>query len=145
MPRPRPKAAAPDPKRPEALSGILAAIREDPEDDTPRLVLADWLEEHGATPEERARGELIRLQFRPKHIPGLSCLPSLPSRTSRGLCWSPLGDEGVEALARLPALAHLGTLELARTNMTAAGARALAASPHLSHLTRLDVGRNTLA
>jgi uncharacterized protein (TIGR02996 family) len=38
--------------------GLLAAIRDDPGDDVPRLVYADWLDEHGQ--EERA--EFIRLQ-----------------------------------------------------------------------------------
>jgi uncharacterized protein (TIGR02996 family) len=28
-------------------AGLLQAILADPEDDTPRLVYADWLEEHG--------------------------------------------------------------------------------------------------
>jgi uncharacterized protein (TIGR02996 family) len=38
---------------------FLRAIREDPEDDTPRLVYADWLEERGDP-----RGEFIRVQCR---------------------------------------------------------------------------------
>jgi uncharacterized protein (TIGR02996 family) len=42
------------------LDGLLAAVREEPDDDTPRLVLADWLEENGV-PE---RAELIRVQCR---------------------------------------------------------------------------------
>src|SRR5947209_10977720 len=40
---------------------LLRDIREDPEDDTPRLVLADWLMEQ-PEPERAARGEFIRLQ-----------------------------------------------------------------------------------
>src|SRR5205085_5003860 len=39
---------------------LLAAVRQDPEDDAPRLVYADWLEEHG----DPARAEYIRLQCR---------------------------------------------------------------------------------
>jgi uncharacterized protein (TIGR02996 family) len=39
-------------------AGLLRAILDDPDDDTPRLVFADWLEEH----DEGARAELIRLQ-----------------------------------------------------------------------------------
>jgi uncharacterized protein (TIGR02996 family) len=42
-----------------ADAAFLAAICEDPADDTPRLVYADWLEEHGDT----ARAEYIRLQI----------------------------------------------------------------------------------
>src|SRR5262245_7310286 len=37
--------------------GFLQAIREDPDDDTPRLVYADWLEENGDEP----RDAFIRL------------------------------------------------------------------------------------
>src|SRR5436190_23323997 len=36
---------------------FLQAILEDPDDDTPRLIYADWLEERGAP-----RGEFIRVQ-----------------------------------------------------------------------------------
>src|SRR3954470_13698640 len=42
--------------RPEVLA-FLQAIKEQPADDLPRLVLADWLEEH-----DDPRGELLRLQ-----------------------------------------------------------------------------------
>jgi uncharacterized protein (TIGR02996 family) len=42
--------------RPEVVA-FLQAIKEEPEDDTPRLILADWLEERGDP-----RGELLRLQ-----------------------------------------------------------------------------------
>jgi uncharacterized protein (TIGR02996 family) len=49
----------PTPARPELLA-LLANVLARPED-APRLVLADWLEEHGS-PEEVARAELIRLQ-----------------------------------------------------------------------------------
>lgn len=38
--------------------GLLADILAHPEDDTPRLILADWLDEHG----EAERGEFIRVQ-----------------------------------------------------------------------------------
>ena len=37
---------------------LLAAIRANPEEDTPRLMFADWLDEHG----EPERAEFIRLQ-----------------------------------------------------------------------------------
>jgi uncharacterized protein (TIGR02996 family) len=43
------------------LPAFLQDIKEHPEDDTPRLVLADWLEEHGG-PTEAARARLIRAQ-----------------------------------------------------------------------------------
>jgi len=38
---------------------LLRAVCENPDDDTPRLVFADWLEEHG----EEARAEFIRVQI----------------------------------------------------------------------------------
>jgi uncharacterized protein (TIGR02996 family) len=40
--------------------GFLQAILENPDDDTPRLVYADWLDEHG----EPERAEFIRIQCR---------------------------------------------------------------------------------
>ncbi len=42
------------------VEALLQESKERPEDDTPRLVLADWLEERGET----ARAQLIRLQCR---------------------------------------------------------------------------------
>lgn len=46
---------------PEVLA-FLEDIKKHPDDDTPRLVLADWLQDFGQTEEERGRGEFIRLQ-----------------------------------------------------------------------------------
>jgi uncharacterized protein (TIGR02996 family) len=40
---------------------FLQAIIESPDDDAPRLVYADWLDDHGG-PAERARAEFIRVQ-----------------------------------------------------------------------------------
>src|SRR5438128_298175 len=39
-------------------AALLAAVADTPEEDTPRLILADWLEEHG----ESARAEFIRAE-----------------------------------------------------------------------------------
>src|SRR5262245_55116771 len=47
--------------RAELLS-LLRAAKQEPNDDAPRLVLADWLEEHGG-PEDLARAEFIRAQL----------------------------------------------------------------------------------
>ena len=41
-------------------AGFLADIAAHPEDDAPRLIFADWLEDHG----QPERAELIRLQCR---------------------------------------------------------------------------------
>ena len=45
--------------------GFLAAIREHPDDDAPRLIYADWLDEHG----EPERAEFIRLQIAAAELP----------------------------------------------------------------------------
>jgi uncharacterized protein (TIGR02996 family) len=50
------------PLAPQALA-FLGDIKEDADDDAPRLIFADWLAEHG-TPLEAARGALLRLQCR---------------------------------------------------------------------------------
>src|SRR5262245_45258488 len=60
----------PDPParlRPELL-GLLHAVKSDPFDDGPRLVLADWLEEHGDP-----RGQHMRLGVERDRV-----LPELP-------------------------------------------------------------------
>src|SRR3954462_14508269 len=75
---------------------FLRDIWENPEDDTPRLVYADWLEENGR-PE---RGEFIRLQCE---------LDPLPYRDSRrreltaraGKLWA---EHGIAWRAELPAI-----------------------------------------
>lgn len=48
---------------------LLAAIAAQPDEDAPRLALADWLEEHGATESDRARGEYIRTSFAFQRLP----------------------------------------------------------------------------
>jgi uncharacterized protein (TIGR02996 family) len=47
---------------------LLAAIRENPDEDAPRLVYADWLEEHGEEESTLARTELIRAQIQLEHL-----------------------------------------------------------------------------
>ena len=47
---------------PTIQENFMADICEHPDDDTPRLIFADWLEEHGTTDAERERAEFIRLQ-----------------------------------------------------------------------------------
>ena len=46
------------PPRPELL-GLLQAVVQEPGDDTPLLVLTDWLEEH----DDPRRAELLRLHL----------------------------------------------------------------------------------
>ena len=52
------------PKHGPDLRALLAACHAEPTDDTPRLVLADWLQEH-----DDPRGELVRLQCRLAAMP----------------------------------------------------------------------------
>jgi uncharacterized protein (TIGR02996 family) len=42
------------------VRGFFHAIKENPDDDTPRLIFADWLQEHGDAA-DAARGEYLRL------------------------------------------------------------------------------------
>src|SRR5262249_50191377 len=58
-----PRRPAPPPL-PAELLALLRAAKSTPEDDAPRLILADWLEERGTTPADQARAELIRAQCR---------------------------------------------------------------------------------
>src|SRR5215470_6975433 len=44
---------------------LLRAVCENPDDDTPRLVFADWLQENG----DEARAEFIRLQIEIANLP----------------------------------------------------------------------------
>src|SRR5438309_3057056 len=48
-----------------AADGFLAAIRRDPDDDAPRLVYADWLDEHG----DPDRAEFIRAEVEMARLP----------------------------------------------------------------------------
>jgi uncharacterized protein (TIGR02996 family) len=48
-----------------ARDGLLAAILEDPDDDVPRLVYADWLEEHG----DEVYARFIRKQIALAQVP----------------------------------------------------------------------------
>jgi uncharacterized protein (TIGR02996 family) len=56
--RRRPRRPKPDSPYPPGWEPFLAAIKADMDDDTPRLVFADWLEENG----DSERAEFIRIQ-----------------------------------------------------------------------------------
>jgi uncharacterized protein (TIGR02996 family) len=47
---------------------FLQHIADDPDDDAPRLVFADWLQEHGG-PAGAARAELVRVQCEAARLP----------------------------------------------------------------------------
>ena len=48
-----------------AVNPLMPAVLANPEDDTPRLICADWLEEHG----DEARGQFIRAQCELARLP----------------------------------------------------------------------------
>lgn len=48
---------------------LLAAVAAAPADDTPKLVYADWLDEHSDDPADRDRVEFVRLSVRVAHLP----------------------------------------------------------------------------
>ncbi len=51
---------------PPVREGLLRDVCEHPDDDTPRLVYADWLDEHG----DPDRAEFIRVQVEAERLPG---------------------------------------------------------------------------
>jgi uncharacterized protein (TIGR02996 family) len=53
-----------------AAPGLLEELIHHPEDDAPRLILADWWDDWGS-PADRARAELIRLQIQRERRPGI--------------------------------------------------------------------------
>jgi uncharacterized protein (TIGR02996 family) len=76
---------------------LLRAVCENPDDDTPRLVFADWLQENG----EEARAEFIRLQCRwAQGVTEGDTLEDMNQRKMRELTlWEKFGDHW---LAELP-------------------------------------------
>jgi uncharacterized protein (TIGR02996 family) len=130
---------------------LLQAILDVPEDDAPRLVYADWLDEHGG-PEERARAEIIRLEVAHARLPSgdprveedeerwLDLVenhvrPWMESLGGEGISWDdnagPTFERGFPAKADAPAFAEVKMLYVAHNDLTDASAWALAQSPHL--------------
>src|SRR5262245_19369221 len=73
---------------PPDLLGLLDAARAEPHDDDPRLVLADWMDDHG----EHDRAEFVRLQLR--LAPGSPPLGTEESSDLRRRCQMLLGRNG---------------------------------------------------
>src|SRR5262249_2329375 len=151
-------------------AAFLRDIRESAEDDTPRLVYADWLEEHG----DADRAEFIRGFVGKMTMTGEKFLQSAegifaacPLQQLRVLqpqnCFEQL--LGCEALGRIRALdlghmrlgmnrvmalagsanvAGLTELDLTSAAMRPRGLAALAASPHLGKLRTLRLHNNDL-
>src|SRR5687768_11840778 len=59
---------------------FFRAIEANPDDDTPRLVYADWLDENAASEADRARAEFIRVQCELAREPEPARLPALLAR-----------------------------------------------------------------
>ena len=146
-------------EHPDALALLRAALA-DPTDRTPRLALADWLQEHGLDvlaahvrescasadwsyipTEDRGRGR----RFAPwdaccdgwigvNSIPeeGTSALPMSPWLTALQLNYDDGTDDAIADLARFP---NLAVLDLTQgQGVTDAGLPALAALKHLARL-----------
>jgi uncharacterized protein (TIGR02996 family) len=155
-----------DATAPQVLA-LLRDIKEHPEDDTPRLVLADWLQEFGTTESARARGEFIYLQCRLAAREDAGLAREVVERREYAL-WSAHGndwlgpwrgwaDRGnfVRGLLR-PALGGLGWKTGERQDpaawvwvdgllvreLDAPAAWELASSPCLTHLLSLDLSGN---
>jgi uncharacterized protein (TIGR02996 family) len=141
---------------------FLAAIRENPDDDLPRLIFADWLDEH----DEPERAEFIRVQVElartskgsPQHeelarrskalhaAHAESWLAELPPL--KGVTWRPFHRGFVEAAVTDDFDTFLAASErvfsttplhrLSIQSLTARAMRTLAGSPWLAHLTTLD-------
>jgi uncharacterized protein (TIGR02996 family) len=149
-----------NPPQPEVLA-FLKDIKENPDDDTSRLVLADWLEERGDP-----RGEFVRLQCYRARL-GQEAVASQPERREtellekHGAEWlGVLAEKGIRTefcrglvkvrgsarkllskrLAALPAAETMAWVDSLRIyDMDAAAVAKLASSPHWTCLTCLDL------
>jgi uncharacterized protein (TIGR02996 family) len=143
---------------------LLQAAHDDPEDDTPRLVLADWLEDQG----EAERADFIRVQVALARLAeGDEARPALQERERQllpavvGAWLAPLGAEvgtwrferGLPHSVDLPVSAFLGhgeaclatgvrSIELYNTPRSlgdVVDVEALGACPHLARVRALDL------
>jgi uncharacterized protein (TIGR02996 family) len=148
------------------LRSFLDDLKADPFDDTPRLILADWLEDHATTEVVHARGTLLRLQCeaaaRPEHDPeavamrqqarelialhehvwlgDFADLPIIQSQFVRGMLHLTL--HGPELLS--PGFASVSPaswqwVEGLNLLLQYGVVRQLEASPILGHITRLEI------
>jgi uncharacterized protein (TIGR02996 family) len=142
--------------------GLLEAVRAEPEDDAPRLVYADWLEEHG----QDERAELIRVQvalerdgpsepllarerdlLTRRAAEWLRPLADIGLRFDRGLavaCWTslPQFEAGTARLAEAgdPPWVAERWLHLSGPRFEEAAFQALVESPGYARLTRFYLG-----
>jgi serine/threonine protein kinase len=75
-------------------------------------------------------------------VKALAALPALANRSTIILSGNGVGDEGAKALAASPHVVNLSKLVLWDNHVGDAGVKALAESPYLAGLNTLDLGRN---
>jgi uncharacterized protein (TIGR02996 family) len=157
------------PSLPPEVQLFFREIKENPDDDTPRLVFADWLQEHGDVA-AAARGEFLRLSVLRHRLsrddPSYGLLKRREGELFRQYGWTWLGpfadaarswtfERGmvqfvaqvekilsaeVEAWSRTAAGLWVDVLTLLEVNPERA--TRLAGSPLLGRLTRLDLSYN---
>jgi uncharacterized protein (TIGR02996 family) len=145
---------------------FFRAIEAEPDDDTPRLVYADWHDEHATGPDDRARAEFVRLQCARARTSGHSRETVLTAReqqllAAHGAAWAApwptklhapaydrgfldpihLGPEFPRFAARLADLMPLHHLRLFKARVVM---KALAACPQLALVRRLSMTNNVL-
>jgi uncharacterized protein (TIGR02996 family) len=161
--RSRQGAEAPAPSLDEVL---LRDVLEHPGDDTPRLVYADWLEEHGDEG-GKVRAELIRVQCELERLPAGDSRRGALARRSRTLLaahakrWSrPLAQAGLGTkfvfrrgfvgevtmsatafVRNATELFALAPVQFAHFPDASNEVNGLAGSPHLARLTGVDLRR----
>ena len=146
-------------RMPTAHEGFWKPIREAPEDDAPRLIFADWLDESG----ECGRAEFIRVQIALAKLPThdrrrpdlangerrlLSRYAEEWAKPYAGLATGPVFRRGFveeakvtarQFLAQAPALFRAGPLRHLHILDVGSHLRALVHSPHLANLTGLTI------
>jgi uncharacterized protein (TIGR02996 family) len=103
--------------------GLLRDIAAEPWEDRLRLILADWLEDHG----EAKRAEHIRLECELDRTADRNRWARLYARVKQLFeeDGDLIGDAGARALAKSPHLSGLHSLELTSNRIGAAGQQAL--------------------
>src|SRR5205809_143822 len=126
----------------EQLSVFLREIKDRPDDDVPRLILADWLQDHGEPRGEFVHLQVRRVRLRSQGTPNLSLLflTGLLGEVTR------LDLSGVPVVT-LRALLHdaagsLRTLLLRRTSLIDGEIERLAMARPLAGLRWLDLSDN---
>jgi len=135
-------------------AAFLHAVRDHPDDDTPRLVYADWLAENG----DEARGDLIRAQCRSDDATASALLRDHEARWRAalplldGITWGAFLRGFVEEvtaatphafLANAGAILAASPVRRLRILNARAGLEALAASPSMLALVELNLGNRS--